>query len=137
MDRSFFTLNISDDILQQIKKIIDEKDNCNCDYHISGSSVWFQAESQETELRLLTLGDYSMTISRVGFVNQRCGTMTAILDLLLNYCKTKGIKKFTVQSVCTPEMANFCLKHGITPDPHAIMEMDNGFIFGDYCIEIA
>lgn len=137
MDRSFFTLNISDDILRRIKKIIDEKDNCNCDYHITGSSVWFRAENQETELRLLTLGDYSMTISRVAFVNQRCGTMTAILDLLLNYCKTKGIKKFTVQSVCTPEMANFCLKHGITPDPHAIMEMDNGFIFGDYCIEIA
>ena len=135
MDRSIFTLNISDNILQQIKHIIDKKEHCDCKYYITGSSVWFQVQGQETELRILTLGDYSMTISRVEFVNQRCGTMTAILQLLLDYCKKNGIKKFIVQCVHTPEMANFCLKHKIKPDPHATIEID-GFLSRDYYIEI-
>lgn len=136
MDKSFFELNIQENVLARIKEIIDRKENCNCEYNVRGNSVWFQCFDRDTELRLLTLGDYSMTISRVAFENKRCGTMTEILDVLLDVCRQQRIKKFVVQSVCTPEMASFCVKHNLKPDPTASMQMD-GYVCGDYVLVLS
>lgn len=127
-------LTIPEDLLQQIQSIIEEKNYCQCPYHIRGNSVWFLSTTDESELRLLTLGDISVTVSRVGFSHRRAGTMTEIISLLEQFCKEKGIKKLVVQSVETEEMAAFCKKFGYVPDPNCSLMLDD-FVYGDYVKE--
>ncbi len=50
------------------------------------------------------------------------GTMTEIYEYLRTFCKEKGIKKIVVQSVETKEMADFCLKHKMEPNPYCLDE---------------
>ena len=82
--------------------------------------VWFRG-TEGIELRLLFLGRLRLTISRVAFENQRCGTMSKII---------------VVQSVETLEMAAFCLKHHFQPDVNVSMEID-GILIGDYKLKIS
>lgn len=129
-----FRLTLSEDLLQKIQSIIEERNHCECPYQIRGNSVWFLSTTDETELRLLTLGDISVTVSRVGFSHRRAGTMTEIISLLKLFCKEKGIKKLVVQSVETEEMAAFCRKFGYMPDPNCSLMLDD-FVYGDYVKE--
>lgn len=95
--------------------------------------VWYRDDAWEMELRLLFLHDIRLTVSRVCFVNRRQGTMTKVLAFLKEFCERNHIKELVIQSVETLEMANWCLKMGFEPDPHASFALpDNEFVLGDY-----
>lgn len=95
-------------------------------------SIWFHSQGWNTELRILFLVNYRVTISRVDLQNKRQGTMTEILSFLQQYCRTCGIQNIVIQSVQTKEMMNFAIEHGFTSVPATALELENGLIIGDY-----
>lgn len=90
----------------------------------------------EMELRILFLFHFKLIISRVAFLHQRKGTMTAVLDYLIHFCKEHQIQVIYAQSVETKEMASFCTKNGFFPDPNATLMNKEGTIIGDYILKI-
>ena len=101
-----------------------------------GGGIWLHDPTWEMELRLLLLFNYKVTVSKVCFIHKRQGTMTAVLDFLIRFCREHSVPQICVQSVETKEMANFCLKNGFVPDSTASFEMEEGLILGDYVMSI-
>lgn len=124
----------SEEDKQNIKNIIERKNPGDLEITESFNSIWYRDYESETELRILFLGDIKLTILRVAFKNKRMGTMTEIYEYLRTFCKEKGIKKIVVQSVETKEMADFCLKHKMEPNPYCLDAGD--YLMGDYEIII-
>lgn len=119
---------------EEIKHIIAVQENCDIAISKGIREIWFVGDNS-TELRILFLGHYRLTISRVNFERKRCGTMTKILFVLIDFCKKNNIQKIIVRSVETKEMASFCLKHHFIPDKNSSFEID-GIIYGDYILYI-
>lgn len=127
-------VKFNDRDIKELAAIIDEKDHVCVDAHMELSGIWLYSPNEETELRLLTLGDFQVTVSRVCFSHRRAGCMTAIFGWLKNFCKRNGIHRILIQSVQTREMANWCIKNGFQPDKNASMQID-GVVIGNYLLE--
>lgn len=95
------------------------------------SGFWFHSDNWESELRIIFLSTFRLTVSRVCFIHRRCGTMTEIGAYLEAFCHTHQIPELVIQCVETPEMVNWCNKNGFSPIPSASMAFD-GIIMGDY-----
>ena len=95
------------------------------------SGFWFHRTNWESELRIIFLSTFRLTVSRVCFIHRRCGTMTEIGAYLEAFCHTHQIPELVIQCVETPEMVNWCNKNGFSPIPSASMIFD-GIIMGDY-----
>lgn len=100
-----------------------------CTQELSGT--WLHSRTYTSELRILLLADIQITVSRVRFIYQRIGTMTAVLRWLEDFAKRNHIGKIVIQSVETDAMRYWCLKHGFRPNPSASIEV-GGKIYGDY-----
>lgn len=126
---------IKEEIIEQIKKVIEARNDCELTLRESfGTTYWLMDKEGTNEFRISSLGKYRVTISRVCFKNRRCGTMTAIVDILINYCQREGISEILIQSVETPEMMAFCLKSGFVPSEWNIPTED--VLLGDYILKI-
>lgn len=128
-------LELSDEEISQIKDIIEHQENKVCDADNSLSTIWIHDEHYETEFRFCFNGHFKLVISRVCFVNRRCGTMTKLLEKMKEFCLKYDVHNITVQSVETSEMVNFCVKNGFKPDPNASFPL-NDIILGDYILSI-
>ncbi len=95
------------------------------------SGFWFHSDDWESELRIIFLSTFRLTVSRVCFINRRRGTMTEIGAYLEAFCRTHQISELVIQCVETPAMVNWCIKNGFSPIPSASMVFD-GIIMGDY-----
>lgn len=95
------------------------------------SGFWFHNGNWESELRVIFLSTFRLTVSRVCFIHRRSGTMTEVADYLEDFCRTHHIPELVIQCVETPEMVNWCKKNGFSPIPSASMIFD-GVILGDY-----
>lgn len=95
------------------------------------SGFWFHSDNWESELRIIFLSTFRLTVSRVCFIRRRRGTMTEIGASLEAFCRTHQILELVIQCVETPEMVNWCIKNGFSPIPSASMIFD-GVILGDY-----
>lgn len=130
-------MNITDNIimsaeeLENLRKLLERQEGVPISVHEGIREIWYQSEDGQSELRLLFLFDYQVTVSRVGFIHRRQGTMTKVLSVLEDFCKKNKVKQLLIQSVETPEMANWCMKMDFTPDPNATFLVD-GFLAGDY-----
>lgn len=122
---------LDDHTIEEILHVMEKNESCKIDVHRGIREVWFQNRALETELRVLTLFNIQVTISRVFFVNRRCGTMTKIANILERFCRSNNIPRLLVQSVETPEMSNWCLKNGFFPVPTASFEY-LGVKLGDF-----
>lgn len=129
-------LCFSDSDILKLQKFLETREQTPIACHREISGIWLQAQGQETELRLLLMGDIQLIISRVCLVNKRRGTMTAILDQLVSFCREHRIKRLVVQCVLTAEMAAWCKKMGFTPAPYASFAV-NGVIYGDYFQDVS
>ena len=129
-------LTFSDEEVMELTKLLEERKEVDiiCTPQISG--IWSHNENWETELRLLLLYPYRVTVSRVWFIHKRQGIMIEALDFLIRFCRKHGIQNICIQSVETQEMAAFCVKNGFTPDPNASFESRFGFSAGDYLLSI-
>lgn len=129
-------LTFSDEEVMELTKLLEERKEVDiiCTPQISG--IWSHNENWETELRLLLLYPYRVTVSRVWFIHKRQGIMIEALDFLIRFCRKHGIQNICNQSVETQEMAAFCVKNGFTPDPNASFESRFGFSAGDYLLSI-
>lgn len=125
--------DISEEIINAIKKIIEEKEQCKLQVNKSYQTYWLQ-NFPETEFRISRLGNLQILISRVCFKNRRCGTMSTILELLKEYCIKEEIERIRIQSVETYEMMQFCIKHDMKPWRDNIWIGD--VLLGDYDLEI-
>lgn len=121
----------SDSDILCLQKILESREKVPIICHQEIGGIWLQAQNQETELRLLLMGQIQLTISRVCLVNKRQGTMTTILEQLVQFCQRHNISRLVVQCVQTAEMAAWCHKNGFMPDPYASFEVD-GIILGNY-----
>lgn len=130
--------DISKEVIDTIKTIIEERDQCVLDIQKSFQTYWMRDSSKiwnpETEFRISRLGNLQLLISRVRFKNRRCGTMAAILQILKEYCIEEKIERIRVQSVETYEMMQFCLKHEMKPNIDNIWVGD--VLLGDYDLMI-
>lgn len=129
---TFMKLNEYKDIdlfKNNLKLIIECKNNCKLNYSSSFNSFWFN-DWIDNELRLLFLNNISLTISRVSFHNKRIGTMTNILKEIISFCEKNNIERIVVQSVLSEEMANFCIKNNFTKQDN---DISLGF-YGDYIL---
>lgn len=124
-------LCFSDSDILSLQKILESKEQVPIICHQEISGIWLQAQNQETELRLLLMGQIQLTVSRVCLVNKRQGTMTTILEQLVQFCQLHRVRRLVVQCVQTAEMAAWCHKNGFMPAPYASFET-NGIILGDY-----
>ena len=121
---------------QEELRLLLEAQECvpiQCQQELSG--VWYHSEFWDSELRILFLMNFRVTVSRVCFIRQRIGTMTRVLELLKHFCRCHAVQEILIQSVETKEMAAWCSKNGFTPDPRATFEF-GGVILGDYIMKI-
>lgn len=95
------------------------------------SGLWFHSDDWESELRVIFLSTFRLTVSRVCFIHRRSGTMTVLAAYLEEFCRMRQIQELVIQCVETPEMVNWCNKNGFSPIPSASMVFD-GIILGDY-----
>ena len=99
--------------------------------------IWFKNENG-AELRILFLSTLKLTVSRVCFEHRRTGTMTEIFAFLKEFCEKNQIQLLSIQSVETPEMAAWCKKQHIDPNPYASISIpEAGFTLGDYDLKLA
>lgn len=120
-----------DQTIETIKSIIEDNENCEIDVQRGIREVWFTNSTRETELRLLSLQNIQVTVSRVSFVNKRRGTMTKIAEVLEDFCIKNKIWRILVQSVETPEMSRWCFKNGFLPIASSSFEFE-GTTLGDH-----
>lgn len=111
-----FTMN--DETAEQLRSLLEERESQPMYLGRGIRELWFSADDT-TELRLLFLGTYKLTVSRVAFRNKRQGTMTAVLSILEQFCRDNGIERLVLQCAGTPEMTACALKNGFAPDPTA------------------
>lgn len=104
---------------ENLRKLLERQEGVPISVHEGIRELWYRDEDGQSELRLLFLFDYQVTVSRVGFIRRRQGTMTKVLSVLENFCKKNKVKQLLIQSVETPEMASWCMKMGFAPDPNA------------------
>ena len=123
------------DIVELSQLLLErEGGRIECEKEISG--IWLHSPGFETELRLHTLKNMWLTVSRVCFMKRRQGTMTAVSEWLKTFCAAHSIPEIVIQCVQTPEMAAWCQKNGFVPDPIASFPYNGGFIAGDYRLEL-
>lgn len=126
-------LELSSEEILQIKGIIEHQENKMCTVDNSLSTIWIHDKHYETEFRFCFNGHFKLVISRVCFVNRRCGTMTKLLEKMKGFCNKYDVHNITIQSVETPEMVNFCIKNGFSPSSNASFTL-NGITLGDYVL---
>lgn len=121
------------EIINNIKDIIEQKQNCKLQLNKTFNTYWII--DKNNEFRISSIGKYQIVISRVEFQNKRLGTMTAIINLLKEYCSKEHIPQICIQSVETKEMMNWCIKNNFIPNENAIIFI-NDLILGDYLFNI-
>lgn len=124
---------ISVEIINNIKDIIEQKQNCKLQLNKTFNTYWLI--DKNNEFRISSIGKYQIVISRVEFQNKRLGTMTSIINLLKKYCAKEHILQICIQSVETKEMMNWCIKNNFIPNENAIIKI-NDLILGDYLFNI-
>ena len=130
---------IDEEVVQEIKRIIEEKNDCNLVVEKSLGTYWIIDRSGyevENEFRIACFTDYRIVISRVCFKNRRCETLTQILDILEKYGKENGFTEILIQSVETSEMMRFCLKNNFAPADFNIWMESAGVLIGDYILKL-
>lgn len=120
---------------KKLQALLENQEKEPIAIHRGIRELWFHNEAWDSELRLLFMGTYQVTVSRVAFIHRRHGTMTKVLAFLEDFCRQHQIQRILIQSVETPEMAAFCQKNGFEPRPNASFEM-HGYILGDHIKEI-
>lgn len=128
-------LTFTENQIETIKNIIEDKDHQKCIVHKSFNTVWIHGETSDTELRISFLGNLRLIISRVKFQNQRCGIMSTLLEELKEICLENNVHTICMQSVETKEMLNFCIKQQFKPDPYCTFDYD-GDLYGDYLLTV-
>lgn len=116
---------------ESLRTLLEEQEGVPILVHEGIRELWYQSEDRQSELRLLFLLNIQVTVSRVGFIHRRRGTMTKVLSVLEDFCRKNKVEQLLIQSVETPEMANWCMKMGFAPDPNATF-LFNGYLMGDY-----
>lgn len=130
-------MNTANDIImspeerETLRELLEQQEGVPISVHEGIRELWYQSQDRQSELRLLLLFSYQVTVSRVGFIRRRQRTMTKVLSVLEEFCKKNRVEQILVQSVETPEMANWCKKMGFAPDPNASFLIDE-FLAGDY-----
>jgi hypothetical protein len=131
---NLFKIKFNENEKNELKAIIEKKNPCDLEVNESFNSIWYQDPKSETELRILFLENFRLTVSRVAFKNKRIGTMTDVYEFLKTFCMRNRIKKLVIQSVETEEMAAFCIKNNLIPNQFCI---DAGnYLMGDYEMEL-
>lgn len=113
---------LTDENLNQLAQIIEAGEKCNTQWNRSHISVVeFHGDTKTDfgttlQLRISCLGRIALIISNVSLKNKHCGTMSKILEFLIQKCKENNVPKIIVQYVLTEEMASFCLKEFLSGD---------------------
>ena len=68
------------DIIARLHLLADREGGLQIECNKEISGIWLHSTSWETKLRLLTLLNWRLTVSRVCFVKRRNETMTAVLE---------------------------------------------------------
>ena len=71
--------------------------------------------STEYENELMLRLNYikkELVVARIGFVNQRVGHGTRLLNILTKFAKENGYEKIILEAVSTEKMSSFAKKHG-------------------------
>lgn len=121
---------------EELRLLLEKQEGIPIQWKQEMSGVWYHSENWESELRILFLANFRVTVSRVCFIRKRVGTMTRVEEFLEQFCRRHGIPEILVQSVETKEMAAWCIKNGFTASPVASFELD-GVKLGDYIKKIA
>lgn len=128
-------ITFSDEDVKKLIGLIESKEHKTVYCFPEFNGIWIRDKGFETELRLLILADFRVTVSRVCFSNRRQGLMTDIYCYLKEFCKEHDIGQIMIQSVETKEMANWCMKYGFQPNPSSSIKLEK-FICGDYIIDV-
>lgn len=108
----------SNEELTKMTQIIEAREDSKIQWSRCYNSVveFYAEDCTETRFRMSFLSQIALIITNVSFENKRCGTMSELLDFLIQRCKEHEIQKIIIQCVMTEEMASFCLKHGFLPN---------------------
>lgn len=119
-----------------IKDLIDnfEKDTLYFKQTLGFNSIYLESLHTETELYAKSILD-KLIISRIVLSKRREGLGSSILSELINIANSKGFKQIIIESVCTKEMMNFCLKHNFKVDKNTSILLDE-LEFGNYILEL-
>lgn len=132
-----FDTKLSPELIASLSNILSEAEGVSIVCHDEMRGIWlYTKENDTTELRLSMHGSYRVVVSRVQLVNRRIGTLTKVLQTLVDFCCSNGIHAITVQAVITKEMSSWCLKHGFIPHPMYSFAVDD-YIVGDYILNLA
>ncbi len=70
------------------------------------------------DLYLRSSANKYITIVRISLPKKRKGTCTRLVEILAKYAKEKGFKGVEIESVCTPEMNEFCKKNNFIQEKY-------------------
>lgn len=108
-----------------------EKTDIEVKFNESFRTIWFLGV-EETDLYLRSSVDKYLTIARIMFANTHCGIGTKVFNWLREYAIDKGFEGIEVESTCTQEINNFCIKLGFKKVPYCGFYNDEGIFFGNY-----
>lgn len=110
---------MENELVKKIIEILERKQECNVNCQKVFRNWVLQSESNDLFMEFSII-DKSIEINEINLTNKRRGTMTDILNVIKEYCKS-----ITIVSVMTPEMYKFCDKNGFETN-------GDGFGFGTY-----
>ena len=133
--RDFPEVTFDDNTVQQLHRLLEAMDGCNYNIDYENHGIWLTAKEEEAELRLHTLSNIKLTVSRVCFHHKRAGIMTAVFEILKSFCRQNSVGKIVIESVLTQEMSSWCEKNGFVPDPYSSMQYQ-GYITGNWNYDV-
>ena len=85
-------LKFSEQEIEELVQLLEQREGVEIECIPQlGGGIWLHDPTWEMELRLLLLLNYKVTVSRVCFIHKRQGTMTAVLDFLIRFCREHGV----------------------------------------------
>lgn len=122
-------------VVEELCAILQEAEHTPITVLHERNGVWLRGDNGVTELRILLVGDYHLTISRVQVKYKRKGTMRRIYEVCREFCQANDISQICIQSVISKEMYCWCTSMGFTVNECTYFDAGS-FICGDYYKDI-
>lgn len=110
-------LYFTEEVRERLRTFLEEKEGVELEetytHNMLSETFGLYAADGQTTLLLRVFNQERLYLKVATLRNQRQGTWTALYEMLCEVFKGTCISVFIVESVLTPEMKYWCLKHGM------------------------
>ena len=122
--------------MESVVKLLETKENDIMDVFINkwNGNISIKARNKRTYL-YIRKSPIGYVLANIDLENQRQGTLTSILDILIGISKAQGFSHIKFESVMSDAMVEFCKKNNFYKVNNCYMF--DGLKYGDYILDLA